>query len=90
MVAIPLAHDQPAIAARLERAGAAQVLPVMRLSAQRVRAAVRAVSEDPAYRNAAIALQRQIHATRGVERAAEILEESLLRHKGQPMRATVA
>lgn len=77
MVAIPLAHDQPAIAARVARAGAAQVLPVMRLSAQRVRAAVAAVLEDPAYRDAAMTLQKQILATRGAQRAAEIIEEAL-------------
>ena len=77
MVVIPIAHDQPAIAARVERAGAGRVLPVMRLSAQRIRAAVQAVLADPAYHLVAIALQKQIRATRGAERAAEIVEEAL-------------
>ena len=80
MVAIPLAHDQPAIAARAARAGAARVLPVMRLSAQRVRTAVAAVLADPAYRDAAVALQKQLRAARGTECAATILEAALQRH----------
>ncbi len=88
MVAIPLAHDQPAIAARVARAGAARVLPVMRLSAQRVRSAVTAVLKDPAYCDAAMALQKQIHASPGVERAAEIIEEGLRRHMHEWRRPT--
>lgn len=84
-VVIPLAHDQPAIAARMARAGAARVLPVMRLSVRRVRKAVAAVLADPAYRDAAEALQKLIRATRGTERAAEILEAALQRHTHQSL-----
>jgi MGT family glycosyltransferase len=80
MVAIPLAHDQPAIAARAARAGAARALPVMRLSAQRVRTAVAEVLADRAYHDAAVAMQRQIRAVCGTERAAAILEAALQRH----------
>lgn len=80
MVAIPLAHDQPAIAARVARTGAARVLPVMRLSARRIRDAVVEVLTDPAYNLAALALQNQMRATRGTEKAAEIVEEVLQQH----------
>jgi zeaxanthin glucosyltransferase len=83
MVAIPLAHDQPAIAARVASAGAARVLPVMRLSATRIRAAVLEVLMERSYSQAAIALQEQIRATRGAERAAEIIEEGLQWHADQ-------
>ena len=47
MVAIPLAHDQPAVSARLARLNIAEVLPVMRLSARRIRTAVKRVLQDP-------------------------------------------
>ena len=57
MVAIPLAHDQPAVAARLARLGIAEVLPVMRLSAKRIRSAVTKVLNDPSYRDAAVKMQ---------------------------------
>jgi MGT family glycosyltransferase len=90
MVAIPLAHDQPAVAARAARAGTARVLPVMRLSVRRIRKAVVAVLADPAYRNAAEALQKLIRATRGAERAAEILEAALQRHTHQQRSSTAA
>lgn len=80
MVAIPLAHDQPAIAARLAHVGAAHVLPVRRLSTKCIRAAVLTVMTDPAYRYAAVALQKQIRETRGSERAAEIIEEAMRQH----------
>ena len=88
MVVIPLAHDQPAIAARVARAGAARVLPVMRLSTRRIRAAVMAVLADPAYHLAALALQKQIRATRGAEKAAEIVEEALRQHTDPRKRST--
>lgn len=80
MVAIPLAHDQPAIAARVACAGAAQVLPVMRLSARRIRAAIFDVLHDPSFRDAAAAIQETLRRTRGAERAAQIIEDALHTH----------
>lgn len=77
MVAIPIALDQPAIGRRLERAGAAQVLPVMRLSAGRIREAIVTVLQEPSYRLAAAALQKKIRSTRGADRAAGIIEDAL-------------
>ncbi len=80
MVAIPIAYDQPAIARRLAHAGVAQVLPVMRLSAKRIRSAVSTVLQEPSFRNAAIALQAKLRSIHGVDQAAQIIEESLQRH----------
>jgi len=77
MVAIPIAHDQPAIATRLERQGIAEVLPVMRLSAQMIREAVVKVLTIPSYRRAAAEMQRNLCTLDGVGRAAEIIENSL-------------
>ncbi|MFP5230232.1 MAG: nucleotide disphospho-sugar-binding domain-containing protein [Acidobacteriota bacterium] len=90
MVVIPLAHDQPAIAARLAQSGAGRVLPVMRLSAQRVRTAVSTVLADPAFRKAAMTLQTQIRTTCGAERAVEIIEEALCRRAELRRRSTAA
>lgn len=85
MVAIPLAHDQPAIAARLARLKAARVLPVMRLSAKGIRSAVVTVLSDPAYRDAAVALQKAMRPILGARSAAQIIEDALLQHSaGQP------
>jgi MGT family glycosyltransferase len=91
MVAIPLAHDQPAMAARVARAGAAKVLPVMRLSTPRVRAAVAAVLHDSAYGDAAAALQEKLRAIDGPACAAQIIEESLAGHAAdQAIRVTAS
>jgi MGT family glycosyltransferase len=77
MIAIPLAHDQPAIAARLARLKLAVVLPVMRLSAKRIRKAVVQLLTDPSYRDAAAEMQDKLKSLRGLERAVEVIEGSL-------------
>jgi len=74
MIAIPKAFDQPAIAARLERAGVAEVLRVKGLSSRTIQAALLKVLNDPSYRKAARGLQAEILATRGLGRAANIIE----------------
>jgi hypothetical protein len=80
MVAIPLAHDQPAVAARLARLGIAEVLPVMRLSARKIHRAVTKVLNDPSYRDAAVKMQAELHSLHGLERAADVIEEALQEH----------
>jgi len=80
MVAIPLAHDQPAIAARLARLGIAEVLPVMRLSANRILKAVTKVLSDPSYRREAVKMRATLQSLRGAERAADVIEEALHKH----------
>jgi zeaxanthin glucosyltransferase len=77
MIVIPLAHDQPAVAARLERLHIAEVIPVMRLSAKRIRAAVTKVLNDPRCREAAEEAQAKIRSIHGCERSVEIIEETL-------------
>jgi zeaxanthin glucosyltransferase len=77
MIVIPIAHDQPAIAARLARLGLAKVLPVMRLSAKMVRSAVVSVLDDPGYRDAALEMQAKLRSIRGGEQAVAIIEEAM-------------
>jgi len=72
-VAIPLAHDQPAIAARLLRSGAGIVIPPSRLTAILLREAVQAVlAEKSPVKMYARVLQEEIANAGGVERAAGI------------------
>ena len=80
MVAIPLAHDQPAVAARLARLGIAEVLPVMRLSAKKIQRAVTRVLNDPTYRDAAVKMQAGLQSLHGLRRAAHVIEEALEAH----------
>lgn len=77
MVAIPLAYDQPANALRLERLGLAVVLPVMRLTADRIKAAVATVMFEPRYREAAHFAKSELGRLNGAECAASIIENSL-------------
>jgi MGT family glycosyltransferase len=77
MVAIPIAHDQPAVAVRLARLGIAEMLPVMRLSAKRIRTAVTMVLSNPGYREEAEKMQAKLQSLNGLDRAVEVIEEAL-------------
>ena len=80
MLLIPLAYDQPAMATRLARMGVAVVLPVMRLSPERIRKAMTTLLSDDRYQCAATELQSKICMLRGAERTADIIEQSLARY----------
>ncbi len=83
IVAIPLTHDQPAIAARLARTGAGIVLSSRRLNARNLRRALEAVlSSGSTYRLQARRLQKAGQLSGGVERAADLLENVI---KEQPV-----
>jgi UDP:flavonoid glycosyltransferase YjiC (YdhE family) len=56
------------------------VVPLAKLSAARVRAAVETVLDDPSYRQQADRLQRAIRETKGLELAADIIDRELRRH----------
>jgi len=76
LVAIPLTHDQPAIAARLARTGAAIVIPPRKLTVRRLREAVRRVLfERHDYQFQAKRMRQAIHDAGGVGRAAELVEQ---------------
>jgi zeaxanthin glucosyltransferase len=75
-VAIPLAHDQPAIAARLSRCDAGIVIPPSRLTVSRLAQAIQTLlPETSEFRTAARSLQAAIAKAGGVERAADIAEQ---------------
>lgn len=77
MIAIPLAFDQPAVAARLARLNLGIVLPVTRLSAEQLRAAVTALLGNPGYSEAAVSMQHSLQGIRGPESAANLIEAAL-------------
>jgi len=86
MIAIPLAYDQPAIAARLKRLQIAEVLPIMGLSSKRIREAITKVLSDNRFYDSAVELQSQVRLLHGAERASDIIEESLERYADRPLR----
>lgn len=77
MVALPITHDQPAIAARVAWSKAGVAMPMRSVSAGKLREAVTHVMQTPLYRARAQALSQSIHAAGGVERAADIVEQVL-------------
>jgi MGT family glycosyltransferase len=90
MVAIPLAHDQPAIAARLARLGIAEVLPVMRLTVGKIHRAVTRVLNDPTYRCAAVKMQAELHSLNGLQRAVDVIEETIGKFTADPRHDSAA
>jgi MGT family glycosyltransferase len=77
MIVIPKSFDQPAVAARLEWLGVAGVLRAEGLSAKQLRVALAKVLSDPSYRKSAKEVQAKILSARGLERAADVIEELL-------------
>lgn len=77
MVAMPLAFEQPATAARIAWTGVGKrVRPHWPLR-RRLRGALQAVLEEPAYRERAQAVGREIARAGGVQRAADLIEAAL-------------
>ena len=76
MVAIPIANDQPGVAARLAWTGAGEVVPLSRLNIPRLRAAIQRVLTQDSYKNNASRLQEAIRRAGGVSRAADIIEQA--------------
>jgi zeaxanthin glucosyltransferase len=72
-VLVPLAFEQAAIAARLERAGAGVAVRGRLLRSRRIRAALRTVLDEPGCRAAAAGLQLEAAAAGGAGRAADII-----------------
>ena len=76
LVVMPLAFDQPAVAARIARSGAGIMLS-RRASTEKLAEAIRRIEEDPSYRQRAQAIGRELRAAGGVARAADLIEQAL-------------
>ena len=83
MLAVPLANDQPGMAARLDYHGAARLLLPKDASVARIREGTLAVLNDARYRERAVALGDALRATPGLPRAAQLIEDAL-RHGRLP------
>ena len=74
LVVAPIRHDQPVNAAQVAAAGAGIRVPFARVSAERLRAAVTAVLEEPGYRAAAGRVRDSFATAGGAPAAAALLE----------------
>lgn len=77
MVAIPIANDQPGVAARVAWSGSGAVVPLKRLSEARLRQAIDHVLNEPSHRHNALRLQQAIRQAGGVQRAADLVEQAI-------------
>jgi len=95
MIAIPITHDQPALAARLSWLHVAKVIPERKLAREALRSAVLGVLNDSSYGDAARAIQGKIQASRGLEGAVKVIERSLCdrgqhHHGGTPANGLIS
>ncbi|MEH1793197.1 MULTISPECIES: glycosyltransferase [unclassified Nostoc] len=75
MVAIPVANDQPGIAARVAWAGAGEAIPLSRVNVPKLRTAIQKVLTEDSYKQNAVRLQEAIQKAGGVSRAIDIVEQ---------------
>ena len=76
MVLVPLTYEQPAIAVRVARIGAGQILHLSRISPDGLRTEIRKVMAVDSYRENARAVAASIRTAGGVVRAADIIENA--------------
>jgi UDP:flavonoid glycosyltransferase YjiC (YdhE family) len=84
LVAIPLASDQPAVAARLAWSGAGLVVPPRKASSTRLRAAISSVLDQAGFRLKANALREEIGQAGGTAAAADVIERVFAADGGSP------
>lgn len=79
MVAMPIGFDQPGIAARIAYHGAGELLERSDLTVDALLKLVQKVLTVPDYREKALYFQKVIAETRGLDRAADIMEQAFRR-----------
>ncbi len=81
MVAIPVTNDQPGVAARIAWIGAGEIVPLNKLTAAKLQAALKLVLTTDSYRQNALRLKQAIAASGGVTQAADIIEQAISTRK---------
>jgi UDP:flavonoid glycosyltransferase YjiC (YdhE family) len=77
LVVAPIRDDQPAVSAQVTEAGAGVRVKFGRVSAAELRAAIRAVLDDPSYAAGADRIRKSFEAAGGAAAAAQRIEELL-------------
>lgn len=81
MVAIPIANDQPGVAARIAWTGTGEVVSLKHLSVSKLRNAIERALKEDSYKENALKLQKAIKQAGGVKRAADIIEQAVVTGK---------
>jgi zeaxanthin glucosyltransferase len=89
MVLMPVATDQPGVSARAKHLGIAETIPVRKVTARGLRAAIETVQSSPSYRANAQKYQDAIKELDAVRHAADIAEQAF-RTRGPVPRIALA
>ena len=81
VVAIPIGYDQPGVAARIAHHGTGEFIEIDELTTDRLRALIEKVLHDPSYREQAEYFRDVISTTRGLDMAADIVEQAFQKHQ---------
>jgi zeaxanthin glucosyltransferase len=81
MVAIPIGYDQPGNAARIAHHGTGEFLELDELTTKRLRELIEKVLQDPSYHERADYFQSVISRTRGLDVAADIIEQAFQKYQ---------
>lgn len=79
IVAIPISNDQPGVASRIAWAGAGTMVPLGKVSVDKLRKAIKQVLTEDSYKKNAVCLQEAIRRAGGVRHAADIIEQVVAR-----------
>jgi NADPH-dependent 2,4-dienoyl-CoA reductase/sulfur reductase-like enzyme len=86
MVAIPVGYDQPGVAARIAYHGTGEFIEVDELTTDHLRVLIEKVLQNPNYRERAKYFQKVISKTRGLDAAADIIEQAFQKHEAKVAR----
>jgi MGT family glycosyltransferase len=81
MVAIPIGYEQPGIAARIAHHGTGEFIEVDELTSDRLRGLIEKVLQDVNYRKWTEYFQEVISKARGLEVAADIIEQAFQKYE---------
>jgi zeaxanthin glucosyltransferase len=85
MVAIPIAYDQPGVAARIAHHGVGEFLNLEDLTPERLLAVIQTVLRNPSYSKRARYFKEVIANTRGLDVAADVIEQALQKSTAEPV-----
>jgi MGT family glycosyltransferase len=83
MVAIPIGYDQPGTAARIAHHGTGEFIELDELTTERLGGLIEKVLQDPNYRERADYFQKLISKTRGLDVAADIIEQAFHKYQAE-------
>lgn len=83
MVAIPIGYDQPGVAARIAYHGVGEFVEVGNLTVERLTELIQKVQKNSSYRDTARYFQKVIAKTRGLDLAADVIEQALERDRAE-------